>query len=64
MSTAFDVIGVELFRKRLKIMGFSRDVIDLFTAWLNGRWAYMEAGETVRNILVSKMEQFKAHEWS
>jgi len=42
----FDVINVELLMKRLKIAGFPQDIIDMLTAWLNDRWAYVEVGES------------------
>jgi len=46
LSAAFDVINVELLMKRLKIAGFPQDIIDMLTAWLNNRWAYVEVGES------------------
>jgi len=42
----FDVINVELLMKRLKIAGFPQDIIDMLTAWLNDRWAYVKVGES------------------
>ena len=46
LSAAFDVINVELLMKRLKIAGFPQDIIDMLTAWLNYRWAYVKVGES------------------
>ena len=40
LSSAFDVININLLLKRLRIVGLPKDVIDLIELWLNGRKYY------------------------
>jgi len=42
LSAAFDIINVELLMEWLKIAGFPQDIVEMLTAWLNDRWAYVE----------------------
>ena len=37
LSSAFDVININLLLKRLRIVGLPKDVIDLIELWVNGR---------------------------
>jgi exonuclease III len=46
LTAAFDVLNVDLLLTRLKIMGIPNDVIQLITAWLKDRVAYVEVGST------------------
>ena len=41
LSSAFDVVNVELLIKRLKIIGLPSDVIDLISVWLHERQFYV-----------------------
>jgi hypothetical protein len=41
LSSAFDIINVNLLIKRLKIMGMPGDLIDLIDVWLNERSYYV-----------------------
>ena len=42
LSAAFDVINIELLLKRMSVMGIAPDVVDLTSAWLSDRSAYVE----------------------
>ena len=41
LSSAFDVVNVELLIKRLKVMGIPKDITDLITEWLTNRYFYV-----------------------
>ena len=41
LSSAFDVVNVELLLKRLNIIGLPSDVIDLVSVWLTNRYFYV-----------------------
>ena len=41
LSSAFDIVNVNLLIKRLKIIGLPSDVIDLIKVWLNNRSYYV-----------------------
>ena len=41
LSSAFDIVDVNLLIKRLKIIGLPSDVIDLIKVWLNNRLYYV-----------------------
>ncbi len=37
LSTAFDLVNIDLLIKRLRVMGLPLDVIELKTVWLKNR---------------------------
>ena len=41
LSSAFDIVNVDLLIKRLRILGLPKDVIDLINIWLNNRMFYV-----------------------
>ena len=41
LSSAFDVVNVELLLKRLEVMGLPRDIITLLSEWLRNRYFYV-----------------------
>ena len=41
LSSAFDVVNVELLLKRLKIMGLPSDIVFLVSEWLTTRYFYV-----------------------
>ncbi len=41
LSSAFDLVNVELLLKRLKIIQLPKDVIDLISVWLSNRSFYV-----------------------
>ena len=41
LSSAFDVVNVDLLLKRMRIVGLPRDVIELVAVWLKGRMFYV-----------------------
>ena len=41
LSSAFDVVNVELLLKRLRVMGLPRDIITLLSEWLTNRYFYV-----------------------
>ena len=41
LSSAFDVVNVELLLKRLEIMGIPHDIITLLSEWLRNRYFYV-----------------------
>ena len=41
LSSAFDLVNIDLLIKRLKIIGLPKDVIDLISAWLSERSFYV-----------------------
>ena len=45
LSMAFDLVNTELLIKRLRIMGFPRDLVNLIREWLTGRSYYVQVGE-------------------
>lgn len=46
LTAAFDVLNVDLLLKRLDIMGIPNDILQLITAWLKNRLAYVEVGSS------------------
>ena len=46
LSMAFDLVNTELLVKRLKVMGFPSDLINLIREWLSGRSYYVQIGES------------------
>ena len=44
LSSAFDVVNVGLLLKRLEIIGFPPDVIELVSIWLRNRYFYVSVG--------------------
>ena len=42
LSAAFDVININLLLTRMGKMGIALDVVDLTSAWLSDRSAYVE----------------------
>ena len=42
LSSAFDVVNIDLLIKRLKIIGIPEDVVDLIKIWLNERSYYIK----------------------
>jgi len=42
LSAAFDVVNVDLLLKRIRIMGFPEDIVNLLSCWLTNRLAYAE----------------------
>ena len=45
LSMAFDLVNTNLLIKRLKVMGFPSDLINLIREWLVGRSFYVQVGE-------------------
>jgi hypothetical protein len=45
LSSAFDVVNVELLLKRLKIVGIPDDIVELISVWLKNRCFYVTVGE-------------------
>jgi hypothetical protein len=50
LSTAFDLVNLDLLVKRLRIMGIPDDVIQLLEIWLRQRSIYFEANG--RNLTI------------
>ena len=44
LSSAFDVVNVELLLKRLRIMGLPCDMVTLISEWLSNRFYYVSLG--------------------
>ena len=42
LSSAFDVVNINLLLKRMKIMGIPRDIIELVEIWLRDRSYYVK----------------------
>ena len=42
LSSAFDVVNVELLLKRLRIIGIPNDLVDLISKWLKDRFFYVD----------------------
>jgi hypothetical protein len=42
LSSAFDVVNIDLLLTRLSVMGLPKDILELLTEWLIGRVAYVE----------------------
>jgi hypothetical protein len=42
LSSAFDVVNIDLLLTRLAVMGLPKDILELLTEWLIGRVAYVE----------------------
>ena len=42
---AFDLVNTDLLIKRLRVMGFPNDLINLIREWLVGRSFYVQVGE-------------------
>ena len=45
LSSAFDLVNIDLLIKRLKIVGLPKDVIDLISVWLRNRSFYVNINE-------------------
>ena len=45
LSSAFDVVNIELLLERLLIIGIPEDVIELISEWLKNRCFYVTVGE-------------------
>ena len=45
LSSAFDVVNVELLLKRLSIIGIPNDIVILISEWLKNRYFYVKVGE-------------------
>ena len=45
LSMAFDLVNTDLLIKRLRVMGFPNDLINLIREWLVGRSFYVQVGE-------------------
>jgi hypothetical protein len=45
LSSAFDVVNVNLLLKRMRIVGLPKDVIGLVAVWLKGRMYYVSVND-------------------
>ncbi len=50
LSSAFDLVNVELLIKRLRIIGLPNDVVRLIRTWLTDRKYYVKVGEIFSTI--------------
>jgi hypothetical protein len=60
LSVAFDVVNIDLLIKRLKIVGFPVDVVELIKVWLEKRFYYVSiAGNnsTLYNLLLGTVQR-------
>ena len=55
LSMAFDLVNTELLIKRLRVMGFPSDLINLIREWLKGRSYYVQVGESCSAIFDSEI---------
>ena len=51
LSAAFDLVNLELLLKRMKIMGFPKDLLRLVEIWLRNRYFYVEANGNNSKII-------------
>jgi hypothetical protein len=59
LSTAFDVVNIELLIKRLVIAGFPMDVVDLIRMWLKKSFYYVSIegkNSTLYNLLLGTVQ--------
>ena len=62
LSSAFDVVNVELLMKRLEIVGLPNDILKLISTWLGCRHFYVSIkGEKFFNIFWFSFYFFKAN---
>ncbi len=40
--------------EQLNIAGFPQDIVEMLTAWLNDRWAYVEVGDNRSGYILVK----------
>jgi hypothetical protein len=59
LSSAFDVVNIELLLERLSITGLPQDVIGLLSLWLTKCEAYVEMEGSAQHSSKSKLEQFR-----
>ena len=53
LSAAFDLVNVEILIKRLKIIGFPSDLIDLIRIWLTNRKFYVDVDGVCSTLIES-----------
>ena len=55
LSSAFDMVNINLLLKRLKIIGLPDDLVNLIEAWLSNRTYYVTAKGTNSYIKLSEI---------
>ena len=50
LSSAFDVVNVELLLKRLKIIGIPSDIVSLISVWLENRYFFVTVGDDSSDV--------------
>ena len=50
LSSAFDVVNVELLLKRLKIIGIPGDIVSLISVWLENRYFFVTVGDNSSDV--------------
>ena len=54
LSAAFDLVKINLFIKRLRIIGLPEDIIELISIWLNNRLFYVDIYGQCSLVISSK----------
>ena len=54
LSAAFDLVKINLFIKRLRIIGLPEDIIELISIWLNNRLFYVDIDGQCSLVISSK----------
>ena len=59
LSTAFNVVNIQLLLKILKILGLPEDIITLIKIWLDNRMFYVDVKGESSYIKIRNQVQFK-----